>query len=201
MPGSILHDTGLSLHPKIALRMDSPQKQQIQIGFLTVRKHSSLGFVGGLLVLNGLARPVEFHCTLPLLPTRAQQLLYGTTLDEFVAGEQIGRALIAKAKVKPQAILTDTLAALSVRHLVDSPIAAIDSAWSKNEATLTYPQPARESWHRISIDSYKLLVMQEFAVDSKQLEASLNAISIDLIEPFGRIEGALMEAHPAAKAA
>jgi hypothetical protein len=38
-------------------------------------------------------------------------------------------------------------------------------------------------------------------VDSKQLEASLNAISIDLIEPFGRIEGALMEAHPAAKAA
>jgi hypothetical protein len=181
--------------------MDSQQKQQIQIGFLTVRKHSSLGFVGGLLVLNGLARPVEFHCTLPLLPTRAQQLLYGATLDEFVAGEQIGRALIAKAKVKPQVILTDTLAALSVRHLVDSPIAAIDSAWSKNEATLTYPQPTRESWHRISIDSYKLLVMQEFAVDSKQLEASLNAISIDLIEPFGRIEGALMEAHPAAKAA
>lgn len=201
MPGSILHDTGLSLHPRIALRMDSQQKQQIQIGFLTVRKHSSLGFVGGLLVLNGLARPVEFHCTLPLLPTRAQQLLYGATLDEFVAGEQIGRALIAKAKVKPQVILTDTLAALSVRHLVDSPIAAIDSAWSKNEATLTYPQPTRESWHRISIDSYKLLVMQEFAVDSKQLEASLNAISIDLIEPFGRIEGALMEAHPAAKAA
>lgn len=201
MPESILIDTGLSLHLRIALRMDSQQKQQIQIGFLTVRKHSSLGFVGGLLVLNGLARPVEFHCTLPLLPSRAQQLLYGATLDEFVAGEQIGRALVAKAKVKPQVVLTDTLAALSVRHLIDTPIGAIDSAWSKNEATLTFPQPTCESWHRISIGSYKLLVMQEFAADSSQLEASLSGISIDLIEPFGRIEGALMEAHPATKAA
>ncbi|MFN7875560.1 MAG: hypothetical protein ACK5PB_09585 [Pirellula sp.] len=181
--------------------MDSHQKQQIQIGFLTVRKHSSLGFVGGLLVLNGLARPVEFHCTLPLLPSRAQQLLYGATLDEFVAGEQIGRALVAKAKVKPQVVLTDTLAALSVRHLIDTPIAAMDSAWSKNEATLTFPQPIRESWHRISIGSYKLLVMQEFAADFSQLESSLSVIAIDLIEPFGRIEGALMEAHPATKAA
>lgn len=201
MPESILHDTGLSLHPRIALRMDSQQKQQIQIGFLTVRKHSTLGFVGGLLVLNGLARPVEFHCTLPLLPTRAQQLLYGATLDEFVAGEQIGRALLAKAKIKPQVILTDTLAALSVRHLVDTPIAAIDSAWSKNEGTLTYPQPIDDSWHRIIVDGYKLLIMEEFAADSSQLEVSLNAISIDLIEPFGRIEGALMEAHPATKVA
>jgi hypothetical protein len=43
--------------------------------------------------------------------------------------------------------------------------------------------------------------MQEFSVDSKQLEAFLGSISIDLIEPFGRIEGALMEAHPATKAA
>ncbi|MFN7843069.1 MAG: hypothetical protein ACK5YR_14605 [Pirellula sp.] len=201
MPESILNDMGLSLHPRIALRMDSQQKQQIQIGFLTVRKHSSLGFVGGLLVLNGLARPVEFHCTLPLLPTRAQQLLYGATLDEFVAGEQIGRALLAKAKAKPQVVLTDTLAALSVRLLVESPIAAIDSSWSKNEATLTYPRPTREAWHRINIEGYKLLTMQEFAVDSKQIEAFLGSISIDLIEPFGRIEGALMEAHPATKAA
>ncbi len=181
--------------------MDSQQKQQIQIGFLTVRKHSSLGFVGGLLVLNGLARPVEFHCTLPVLPTRAQQLLYGATLDEFVAGEQIGRALLAKAKAKPQVVLTDTLAALSVRHLVDSPIGAIDSSWSKNEATLTYPQPSRDAWHQLSVSGYKLLIIQEFADDSKPLESFLESLSIDLIEPFGRIEGALMEAHPATKAA
>lgn len=201
MPESILLGTGLSLHPRIALRMDSQQKQQIQIGFLTVRKHSSLGFVGGLLVLNGLARPVEFHCTLPLMPSRAQQLLYGATLDEFVAGEQIGRALVGKAKVKPQVVLTDTLAALSVRHLVDTPVGAIDSAWSKNEVSLTFPQPTHESWHRLSIGGYKLLVMEEFAADCSHLEAFLSNISIDLVEPFGRIEGALMEAHPATKAA
>lgn len=201
MPESFLPGAGQSLHPRIAHRMDSQQKQQIQIGFLTVRKHSSLGFVGGLLVLNGLARPVEFHCTLPVLPTRAQQLLYGATLDEFVAGEQIGRALLAKAKAKPQVVLTDTLAALSVRHLVDTPIGAIDSSWSKNEATLTYPQPSRDAWHQLSVSGYKLLIIQEFADDSKPLESFLESLSIDLIEPFGRIEGALMEAHPATKAA
>ncbi|XZE22588.1 hypothetical protein SH449x_002524 [Pirellulaceae bacterium SH449] len=181
--------------------MDSKQKQQIQLGFLTVRKHTTLGFVGGLLVLNGLARPVEFHCTLPLMPTRAQQLLYGATLDEFVAGEQIARALIAKAKAKPQVVLTDTLAALSVRHLIESPAAALDSSWSKNEATLCYPEPTRESWHRLSIGDYRFLMMHEFAEDSHQLQDMLDSLSIDLVEPFGRIEGALMEAHPATKAA
>jgi hypothetical protein len=135
------------------------------------------------------------------MPTKAQQLLYGATLDEFVAGEQIGRALLAKAKARPQIVLTDTLAALSVRHLVDSPIAAIDSSWSKNEATLTYPQPSHEAWHRLSVEGYKLLTMHEFASDSKQLESFLGSLSIDIVEPFGRIEGALMEAHPATKAA
>jgi len=88
-----------------------------------------------------------------------------------------------------------------VRHLIDSPVAAIEASWSRGECTLAYPQPTRETWHRLSVDGYKLLTMQEFSVDSKHLESFLDSLSIDLVEPFGRIEGALMEAHPATKAA
>ena len=78
--------------------METTKQKTISLGFLTVRKHPSRGYFGGFLVLNVLARPLEFHCTLPVQPTRAQQILYGATLDEFISGEQIARALILKAK-------------------------------------------------------------------------------------------------------
>jgi hypothetical protein len=181
--------------------MDSLQRQQIQLGFLTIRKHPTFGFVGGLLVVNGLARPIEFHCTLPLQTTRAQQILFGATLDEFVSGEQIGRALMLKAKSQPSLFLTDALAALSVRHLVDSPIAAIDAESGSTDSNWQLPPCTTNAWNNFSLGDYQLRTLEEYASDKKQIEEILSQIDIDLIEPFGRIEGALLEAHPASKAA
>jgi hypothetical protein len=49
-------------------------------------------------------RPLEFHCTEPVQPSRAQQILFGPTLRDFLCGEQIGGALLAKCKL-PIAVL------------------------------------------------------------------------------------------------
>ncbi|MBL9124077.1 MAG: hypothetical protein JNG90_10630, partial [Planctomycetaceae bacterium] len=46
------------------------------LGFLTVVEHEQLGLIGGYLLLNLSGRPLEFHCTAPLKPNRAQQILY-----------------------------------------------------------------------------------------------------------------------------
>ena len=50
------------------------------LGFITVCEHAELGTIGGYLILNASARPLEFHCTTPVKPTRAQEILYGATL-------------------------------------------------------------------------------------------------------------------------
>ena len=72
------------------------------VGFLSVRYQPEHGFFGGYLIVNQLARPLEFHCTMPVRPSRSQELLYGSTLNDFVCGEQIAKALTQKAKLKPE---------------------------------------------------------------------------------------------------
>ena len=78
----------------------SDAKSLPSIGFLTIREYEELGLIGGYLVLNVNGRPLEFHCTAPVRPNRAQQILYGPTLEPFLFGEQIGQALVSKGRGK-----------------------------------------------------------------------------------------------------
>jgi hypothetical protein len=82
------------------------------IGFLTAVELAETGFCGGLLLLNERGRPLEFHCNSPIRPSRAQTILYGSTLRTFLLSEAIAQNLIDKCRRPPAAILTD-LAELS----------------------------------------------------------------------------------------
>ena len=98
---------------------------QATLGFLTILEHEQQGFVGGYLILNTAGRPLEFHCTAPIRPNRAQQILFGPTLESYLYGEQIGQTLLAKGSVEPLAVCTDVELALSVRQYVDLPVALV----------------------------------------------------------------------------
>ena len=63
------------------------------IGFLTAVEHAEYGFFGGYLIVNAAGRPLEFHCTAPVKATRAQEILYGPTLRDYLY-EQIAPAQI-----------------------------------------------------------------------------------------------------------
>lgn len=74
------------------------------IGYLLVLEDSRHGFTGGLLVVCGRGRPLEFHCTEPVRPSRAEQILFGASLRPHLCGERIGGALLAKTQT-PIAVL------------------------------------------------------------------------------------------------
>ncbi len=95
------------------------------VGFLTVIDNRQHGLFGGYLILNLAGRPLEFHCTAPIKPNRAQQILYGPTLESFLYGEQIGSTLLGHAKLNPLVICTDREPVLSLRDLVDVPVALV----------------------------------------------------------------------------
>ena len=82
----------------------SGSKSVPSVGFLTVQEFTDLGLIGGYLILNAVGRPLEFHCTAPVRPNRAQEILYGPTLVPFLYGEQIGQTLVAKGKSRPMLI-------------------------------------------------------------------------------------------------
>src|SRR3990172_4079417 len=100
-------------------------KPQPALGFLTVIDDEQLGLTGGYLVLNLAGRPLEFHCTAPVRPNRAQQILFGPTLEPYFFGEQIGRALVSKGSVEPLIVCTDVPPALCVRQYVECPVALV----------------------------------------------------------------------------
>lgn len=186
--------------------LHSERQSSQSIGFITVRLHPEHGYFGGLLLVNHLARPLEFHCTLPIKPSRAQSILYGPTLDDFLCGEQIARALASKSKSSPVAIFTDTPAVLSLRNIASNPIllVEIESDPVVDSASFIYkPIGSYRDFFRFKISGYSIAVLKSFSDDAAGIQQFWKETEpqIDLMEPFGRIAEALLEAHPAAKAA
>jgi hypothetical protein len=161
-------------------------KSQPALGFLTILEHDQLGFVGGYLILNSAGRPLEFHCTAPVKPNRAQQILFGPTLESYLYGEQIGQTLLAKSSVELLAVCTDVERALCVRDYVATPVA------------LVLPPHLRE----FTVGRNRLAVPNHHDDDRQQMTERLGAlISFDLAEPFERIREAVEEAHKGSRAA
>jgi hypothetical protein len=94
----------------------------LALGFLTVVDSAPHGLIGGYLILNAHARPLEFHCTVPIRANRAQEILYGPTLEPYLYGEQIAGTLVKTSKLQPLAVFTDCPAALAAAAHVDPPL-------------------------------------------------------------------------------
>ena len=103
--------------------MDAATKNTL--GFLTVVTDPQYGLCGGYLILNPAGRPLEFHCTTPIKPNRAQEILYGPTLESFLYGEQIGRTLIQQGGESPLVVFTDREPVLAARDFVSMPVALV----------------------------------------------------------------------------
>jgi len=101
------------------------KKQQSCLGFLTAFGDPDEGIVGGFLVLNAAGRPLEFHCTAPVKPNRAQAILYGVALEGFLCGEQIAPALVARTKAELALVLTNLPAMTPACELLDAPLGLV----------------------------------------------------------------------------
>jgi hypothetical protein len=185
-------------------------KPLIALGFLTVVEHELHGFFGGYLLLNTNGRPLEFHCTAPVKPNRAQEILYGPTLKPYLFGEQIGQTLISKSPTKPMLVCTDVGAVLAVRDYVSLPMALVNDRCDTKESTPASNDEPR--WRLDPADRQTQLV--RFQLGRNQLAVPMNhdgdraelserlapfADHFDLAEPFDRIRGALEEAQRAAR--
>jgi len=145
-------------------------------------------------VLNTGGRPLEFHCTAPVKASRAQEILYGPTLRPYLCGEQIGFALVSKAKSDVLLVFTDDASAAGVRDFSSSPVVLVstqDVAHSLSNA-LSFKLGS----HNVALETRHS--SDEPLILSRWKE---HGHSLDLVEPFGRIREALEEAQKTARAA
>ena len=101
------------------------KKRPTHLGFLTALGDPTRGVIGGFLVLNLVGRPTEFHCTAPVRPNRAQEILYGATLEGFLCGEQIAQALVGRTKTELAVILTNNPNVLTAGNSLKAPLAMV----------------------------------------------------------------------------
>lgn len=161
------------------------------IGFLTVVEHAEFGLFGGYLILSPSGRPLEFHCTAPVKATRAQEILYGATLQEYLY-EQIAPALVAKAKASPILLCTDRPLVWQTAAAGDCPLLLVLADEGSPPAD-ALPQVLGK--HRV------VPRCGEDVPAIAQLLRDVRAETLDLLEPFARIREALEEAQKAARPA
>ncbi|HTQ38920.1 MAG TPA: hypothetical protein VMJ32_07825 [Pirellulales bacterium] len=176
------------------------------LGFLSIVEHEVHGLFGGYLLLNAVGQPLEFHCTAPVKPNRAQQILYGPTLEPYLYGEQIGATLLNATQRRPSVLFVEQVAALAVRQHIDVPTALVCATISlansaaAGEAPIEVPGETPE----FVIRQNHLRVAARFAADQALIVQRLTTLAdlFDLCEPFERIRAAIDEAQRAsAKAA
>ena len=178
-------------------------------GFLTVVEHPQHGLFGGYLLLNAAARPLEFHCTTPLKPNRAQEILYGPTLRPYLYGEQIGQALLAKGAIQPQVVCVDRPEALAARAFAAMPLALLlpDDADTAPSGDVAGPALRIDAPHGgVSLVTFqggrrRLAVSREHPADEALVRERLSHLAehFDLREPFDRIREAIEEAQRAGR--
>jgi hypothetical protein len=178
------------------------------IGFLTVVENEQWGFTGGLLILNVAGRPLEFHCTAPLKPNRAQEILYGPTLRPFLYGEQIGQTLLSKTKSETLFVCTDVEPAMGARDAIELPLILLrDSTTAGPTTSGDAPSLRLDTNHTLSgphsslaefsLGQHTVAVLSHYERDRERVIKDWHPYQdqLDLVEPFGRIREALDEAQ------
>jgi hypothetical protein len=174
------------------------------VGFLTVVEDAAAGLMGGYLLLNRHGRPLEFHCTAPVRPSRAQRILYGVTLEPFLFGEQIGRTLVSKGSQPPLAVCTDQAAVLALRDHVELPVTLLAAHLPGGEQSIYRVDPAHgttDGLLRFHVGNQSAAVRADHADDRQLIEQRLAPLAgaWDLAEPFARIREAIDEAQRSAR--
>jgi hypothetical protein len=181
-------------------------------GYLSTVHATEYGYFGGYLIVSELGRPLEFHCTTPVRPSRAQEILYGPTMQRYLLGEQIGGTLLKAATLTPRIVLTDEGAMLALRPQAGVPMALLrrrrdelDRGASQSTAPTAgdasdgseADEGLRCYDHLSSLDGLEMQLAPGFQSDRDTIVEALALISphVEIAEPFGRIHEAIREAQ------
>ena len=176
--------------------MPPTEKNVTSFGYLSIIE-SDVGQIGGLLMLNVQARPVEFHCTAPVKPTKAQEVLYGATLHSYVA-EQIAITLIGKSKLSPVFWATDSREVWHSLADAEGPMVYVPALTDGRDSIANRGYGSS----RNAGIGFEIGGVEAFVANGKVSDKSLvtgiwneHGQGLEFCEPFDRIREALAEAH------
>lgn len=158
-----------------------------RLAFLTSQSEGPFT-IGALLITNHWGRPLEFHVTQPVQPTKLQQILYGPTLKAYLCCEVLAKALLEKVENSPHLLVTDIVEFL---HGVTYPTAPVVCV--AGELTAEPLEKTVLVWEREQYRAYTVDLGPEYLAKVKQILESVP--TFDLAEPFDRLREAIRESR------
>jgi hypothetical protein len=193
---------------------ESPEHEPT-FGYLSAVETAEYGHFGGYLIVSAIGRPLEFHCTAPVLPSRAQQILYGPALHPYLIGDQIGGTLLEAAKLTPRVILTNQGDTVGLRAHSRVPLVLVlgthggpqdiptsfgaehDNHAASGQSAMATDEGHRSWCHPFLHGSQRLQLPLGYESDQETVVTLLTILSerVELLEPFDRIHEAIREAQ------
>jgi len=169
------------------------------LGFVAVAEIEEDVFRGGILVTDSRGKPLEFRCTSPIHPNNVQKTLYGRTLCPHIAVTLVGLPLLRGVTQSPDIVMVNQPEFLEMRPDLDKAVLLL----SKQGAAMTLAEGnemrvIRELLTSPSgrFDPIVATCHWEHGPDLRVIEHLRMACStIDLMEPFERINTALKFVH------
>ncbi|MFG0289986.1 MAG: hypothetical protein ACF8CQ_17530 [Rhodopirellula sp. JB044] len=171
------------------------------IGYFTTVESERTGWTGGLLVLNASGRPLEFQCTLPIRPSRAHEILFGTMLRQHLISEVIGPTLLQKCRTPISLLCCGQTEAITLQENLPRSAASLPAGSAVGSTVVAVVQRDDEKRSRLleghcrlALGNATLHVAMERIDDAETAIAGLNEM-VDTFEPFERITEAIREAQ------
>ncbi|MCS7168674.1 MAG: hypothetical protein RMI91_14045 [Gemmatales bacterium] len=158
-----------------------------RLAFLTVQPDGS-AFIAALLITNHWGRPLEFHVTQPVQPSKLHQILYGSTLPTYLYCEVLAKALLEKALASPHLLIADFPESLNATCYSSTPVVYVAPEESR--------EPAPNMHKVFEGESYAIYTNCNAPETVDFIQRILKQVrGLDLLEPFDRIRQAIRESR------
>ncbi len=159
----------------------------MSLGYMMVTRTPDNEYVGGIMVTDPYAIPVEFKYSEPIKPTGLQKILYGNSIEKYLLVDVIAKKLLQNIEEKPKFILIEDSRLLDIQFKMPIIYICIPSKGSEdsNETKI------REELSKETLESgYDIIFNGTLTSDDiKWLERISD--EIDIMEPFHRLKEAL----------
>lgn len=166
--------------PKTSEHTTEEDPASICLGYLTCPKDGAGRFLGALLITDARTVPLAFTFVEPIHPTLIQRILYGRVLESHLRINIIAKSLAASRTRALDVLFVDAPELLAARSFFDAPTAYLSPLDSKRPGVRLAPYRYDTGDNTADQDAVGKLV-------------SRLDMSVDLLDPFRRIEEALQE--------
>jgi hypothetical protein len=168
--------------------MDEPsnarvvEPENVCLAYLSCPQDGAKAYLGALLLTDGRTRPLHFGYVAPVRPTTIQRILYGRTLDAHVKLDVVTTKLVKHGFTRaPDVLFVDAEDLIMARRVFNVPTALLSK------------QQNAQPGITLSMYNYNTGGHREDAEQVGRIVALLEQ-TVDLVDPFERMQEALKEA-------